>query len=343
MKEIVVQKERTNKYYQLLLFNELLVIEGPPIADHYKFKIILLGEPDVGKSAFNKYCSSRFENSLEQLHEKVYGVSFAVKILKNVNIEMSLVVWNFTGQERYKSVQPHYMSGVSGILLLFDLTRFETFKKLPDWLHFIRRHDSGVPIFLIGTKADLFHKKDVTDTGIANFVEANKLQGYFEVSFKTGLNVEITVQKLSELIYRTRIRKESLPTASKFKRRDPDRPMILDEEPVRQKYLLTLRTIFDMSFDEFHTRIKTLEANLKDIQESQDEVKIQTVQEDLDKISKELIEQNKSIQAMLGNPPVPVPTYLSLDLSREWKRRIDKLRYHLFVFKDVFNFTVKIQ
>ncbi len=255
---------------------------------------------------------------------------------------MSLVVWNFTGQERYKTVQPHYMTGVSGILLLFDLTRFDTFQKLPDWLHFIRRNHADVPIFLIGTKADLFHKKDVTDTGIDNFIKANHLQGYYEVSFKTGLNVEIVVQKMSELIYRTRIRKEELPPSS-FKRMDPERPMILEEEKIRQEYLLTLRTIFDMSFNDLHTRLKRLEAQLKDIQQSQDPSYIKQAQDEFNSISRELATQNKGIQGMLQNPPVPLPTYLSLDLSREWKRRIDKLRYHMFIFKDVFSFTVKIQ
>ena len=133
--------------------------EGPVTRGRYKFKINILGDPEVGKSAFNQYCSTRFEDSVEQLHEQIYGVSFAVKILKHINIDITLVVWNFTGQDRYKTIQPHYMKGVSGILLLFDLTRRETFAKLPEWLRFINQTGQTYPVFLVGSKADLFHQK----------------------------------------------------------------------------------------------------------------------------------------------------------------------------------------
>ena len=279
------------------------------------------------------------------MHEEVYGVSFAVKILKNINVETTLVVWNFTGQERYKTVQPHYMKGVSGILLLFDLTRLDTFVKLQDWLEFIHRHDSdpNIPIFLIGTKSDLFHLKDVSDTGIENFVNTNKLQGYYEVSFKTGLNVEFVIKKMSELIFQTRINRQKLSTKFKLTRKYPDRPIIMEEEEekVREEFLLTAKTIFNMTFEDFLARIKSLEPHLNRIQKSQDYSKADMVKKKLEMISKELITQNRKIELLLQNPPVPVPTYLKLDLSKEWKKMTDKLRYHMFVFKDVFNFMAK--
>jgi small GTP-binding protein len=295
----------------------------------------LLGEPNVGKSAFNRYCSSRFDTNLEQLHEQVYGVSFAVKILKNINIEMTLVVWNFTGQDRYKSVQPHYMTGVSGVLLLFDLTRLETFNKLPDWIEFIKKYDATVPTFLVGTKADLFDQKDITDTGIENFVNSNGLHGYYEVSFKTGLNVESVIEKMAELMYQHRILKQPPPTGFQLQRKHPNRPIILDEENVRAKYLLTVRTIFDMTFSEFDGRIKQLDKHLKEVQQEQNKLKLEWIQNEIERISQELVTQHKIIENIIADPPVSLPTYLRLDLSKEWKRKLDKLRYHMFVFKDV--------
>ncbi|NVM27260.1 MAG: GTP-binding protein [Candidatus Helarchaeota archaeon] len=315
--------------------------EGPSIASHYKFKINILGEPEVGKSAFNKYCSTRFESSLEELHEQVYGVSFAVKILKNIDIEMTLVVWNFTGQERYKTVQPSYMKGVSGILLLFDLTRLETFLKLPEWLEFIKRNETNVPILLVGTKADLFHLKDVTDTGIENFVRANGLEGYYEVSFKTGLNVEAVINKMSEIIYQIRVKKQKYLKMFKLNRKHPKLPLILDEDRVRSEFILTIKTIFSMISDDFLGRIRELDAHLKDIQKSGDTTKIRWLKEELEKLSKELITQNRMVETLFLDTPVSIPTYLRLDLSKEWKKQLDQLRYRLFVFKDVCNRIVR--
>jgi len=258
-----------------------------------------------------------------------------VKILKNIDLEMTLVVWNFTGQEQYKTIQPHYMAGVSGVLLLFDLTRLETFTKLPQWLEFIRHHSKDIPIFLIGTKADLFHKKDVTDLGIENFVNTNNLQGYYEVSFKTGLNVEGVIQQMGELIYRQNILKEPLPKGFKLKRKDPNRPLILDEENVRKKYLLTLRTLFDMTFKDFDRRIKQLNEHLKEIQQNRNKLKLEWIQEEIERISQGFLTQTKVIESLITDPPVSLSTQLTMDLSKEWKRKVDKLRYHIFVFKDV--------
>lgn len=311
--------------------------EGPAIATHYKFKINILGEPEVGKSEFNKYCSSRFESHIEQLHEEVYGVSFAVKILRNIDIDMTLVVWNFTGQERYKTVQPSYMKGVSGILLLFDLTRLETFSKLPEWLDFIRQNEADIPILLIGTKADLFHLKDVTDTGIENFVRVNGLEGYYEVSFKTGFNVEAVIKKMSEIIYQRRIKKKTQMKPFKLNRTHQHLPLILDEDRVRSEFVLTIRTIFKMVSNEFLGRIRELDAHLKDIQKSGEITKIPWLQKELEKLSKDLIIRNRMVETLFLDTPVSIPTYLRLDLSKEWKRELDQLRYRVFVFKDVCN------
>ncbi len=285
----------------------------------------------------------RFEDTTEQLHEQVYGVSFAVKILKNINIEIALVVWNFTGQERYKTLQPHYMFGVSGILLLFDLTRKETFEKLVDWVQFIRKNDVDVPIFLIGSKADLFYQKAIDDAEIEQFVNTNKLQGYYEVSFKTGLNVEFVIQKMAELIYKVKIQNEKLPTEFKLERPFPDRPIIINEQAVLSEYILTLRTVFDMVFNEISNRISILEQFVEDIRKTSGKIDKREVFEEIEEISVDLASHNKKIQELFGLPPVPITRELKESLVNEWKQKRDKLLYRILVFKDVVNFMEKLE
>lgn len=294
----------------------------------------MLGEPNVGKSELNKFCSSKFEDSVEQIHEQVYGVSFAVKILKNIDIEMSLVVWNFTGQERYKTLQPHYMTGVSGILLLFDLTRTETFKKLPNWIRFIHQNLSDVPILLIGSKADLFQFKAIEDSDIEQFVNANGLQGYYEVSFKSGLNVQAAISKISELIYRERINGEKISAEFKLERPYPDRPLIVDEEKLISNYLITIHSIYDTIFKEISQKFAILEKSLKEIKKSNDFSKKDWIIKEIERVSSELTTQNQKIQELLDDSPFPLQSDLKTNLSEEWNQKRDRLLYRILIFKD---------
>ena len=207
-----------------------------------KFKIAILGEPEVGKSTLNKYCSQRFAKSLEAIHESVFGVSFAVKILKSIKVEITLVVWSFTGQDRYKSLHPRYIKGVTGVLLLFDLSRRVTFDKLPEWLNFLNEHKSNVPVILLGNKADLIEKRKVSDEEIEKFINSNLLQGYFEISLKTGLNVEQSMIHLAELVYQFMKTGVKVPIKLKIERQG-DRPLELDSKEVFEHFIITLKEI----------------------------------------------------------------------------------------------------
>lgn len=253
---------------------------------------------------------------------------------------MTLVVWNFTGQDRYKSLQPRYMSGVSGILLLFDITRKETFEKLTDWIDFIEQNEANVPILLVGSMADMFYKKSVPDKEIEDFVNQNRLQGYSEVSFKTGLNVEPTIRKISELSYRLN-EKRPLPSAQfKLTRRYPDRPIIEDEKKVIDEYVLTLQTIYNMVFIEISARIKELEKSAHKIvgEESPDKLRVDLIQEELNKIFEEIKLQSTRIKYVQENPPVSFPTGLRIDLIEDWRKKREELRSQLSIFKKSFKF-----
>ncbi len=253
---------------------------------------------------------------------------------RSIDLEISLVVWNFTGQDRYKTIQPHYMKGVSGFLLLFDLTRSETFKKLPEWIKFIRQNESKDPIILIGSKADLFHLKTVDDADIEKFVNEYKLQGYYEVSFKTGLNVEIVIQKISELIYQYKIENKDLPSTFKLERKDPSRPLILDQQEVLSNYLLTLQTVYKMVFNEIAARIKALKPLSDAIKKTKEEAKIVEFSEEIEKLTNELTEQDKLINSLQENAPIPLIPDQKSSLTEEWTQKRGILLARILLLKE---------
>jgi Ras-related protein Rab-2A len=77
---------------------------------------------------------------------------------------MKLSLWDTAGQETYKSVTRSYFRGASGALLVFDITRRDTFAHVTDWLADLRGiAEEGIVIVLVGNKSDLAPSSTVED------------------------------------------------------------------------------------------------------------------------------------------------------------------------------------
>ena len=58
------------------------------------------------------------------------------------------------GQESFRSITRSYYRGAAGALLVYDITRRETFNHLASWLEDARQHaNPNMTIMLIGNKA----------------------------------------------------------------------------------------------------------------------------------------------------------------------------------------------
>merc|ERR1711918_50779 len=83
-----------------------------------------------------------------------------------------------------------YYRGAAGALLVYDITRRETFTHLTSWLEESRTHASpNMTIMLIGNKCDDEEKRAVTLEEGQNFAKQHGLL-FLETSAETALNVE---------------------------------------------------------------------------------------------------------------------------------------------------------
>lgn len=74
---------------------------------------------------------------------------------------MKLSLWDTAGQETYKSVTRSYFRGASGALLVFDLTRRDSFTHVTDWLNDLRQiAEPDIVVVLVGNKSDLVSDDD---------------------------------------------------------------------------------------------------------------------------------------------------------------------------------------
>jgi small GTP-binding protein len=122
---------------------------------------------------------------------------------------MKLSLWDTAGQETYKSVTRSYFRGASGALLVFDLSRRQTFQHVTDWLNDLRQiAEPDIVVILVGNKADLTqgadggdNKREVTTAEAKEWAKRNGVMEYVETSAKSGENVERAFMRVAERIY----------------------------------------------------------------------------------------------------------------------------------------------
>ncbi|KAJ6780679.1 hypothetical protein PWT90_01339 [Aphanocladium album] len=122
---------------------------------------------------------------------------------------MKLSLWDTAGQETYKSVTRSYFRGASGALLVFDLSRRQTFEHVTDWLNDLRQiAEPDIVVVLVGNKADLTtssdgedNKRQVTRQEAEEWARRNGILEYVETSAKSGENVENAFMRVAERIY----------------------------------------------------------------------------------------------------------------------------------------------
>ena len=157
----------------------------------YLFKSIVVGDGGVGKTALTLRFSKGF---FTEDYKMTIGVDFHVKTIsidteEEGQIMVKLQIWDTGGQERFSSIRPMYYRGALGALLIFDLTSYESFEHLPQWIEEIRANvKNEVPFLLVGNKSDLVDIRAVSLEEINDFTEKFNLY-YMETSAKTGEGV----------------------------------------------------------------------------------------------------------------------------------------------------------
>ena len=87
------------------------------------------------------------------------GVEFGAKTIELNNKNIKIQIWDTAGQEAFQAITRTYYKGAVGALLVYDITRRETFTQLTKWLTEARENgSSNMVIMLIGNKSDLNHR-----------------------------------------------------------------------------------------------------------------------------------------------------------------------------------------
>ena len=110
-------------------------------------------------------------------------------------------IWDTAGQERYRAITSAYYRGAVGALLVYDITKRQTFENVQRWLRELRDHaDSNIIIMMAGNKSDLNHLRAVSGDDAQILAEKEGLS-FLETSALEALNVEKAFQTILLDIY----------------------------------------------------------------------------------------------------------------------------------------------
>ena len=156
---------------------------------NYIFKIILIGNSNVGKSSILKrYIQKVFDDN----YSCTIGVDFFMKSITIGEKTIKLQLWDTAGTEKFRSITTGYYRGANAALVVFDLTSKKSFTALNEWIQNYYKYsnpDSVKNVVIIGNKCDLTESREVTEEEINDFIKDNNIT-YFETSAKDGKNID---------------------------------------------------------------------------------------------------------------------------------------------------------
>ncbi|XP_057533149.1 ras-related protein RABA5a isoform X2 [Amaranthus tricolor] len=178
--------------------------EDEQISEDYLFKIVLVGDSAVGKSnLLARFARDEFyPNS-----KSTIGVEFQTQKMEINGKEIKAQIWDTAGQERFRAVTSAYYRGAVGALLVYDISRRQTFDSISRWLNELHTHsDMNVVTILVGNKSDLKDAREVSTSEGKDLAEAQGLF-FIETSALDSSNVAAAFQTVVREIYNILSRK----------------------------------------------------------------------------------------------------------------------------------------
>ncbi|XP_014524022.1 ras-related protein RABA4d [Vigna radiata var. radiata] len=170
----------------------------------YVFKVVLIGDSAVGKTQL----LARFSRNEFSFDSKAtIGVEFQTKTLIIDNKTIKSQIWDTAGQERYRAVTSAYYRGAVGAMLVYDMTKRQSFDHMVRWLEELRGHaDQSIVVMLIGNKSDLASLRAVPMEDAEEFAQRENLF-FMETSALESTNVETCFLTILTEIYRIHAKK----------------------------------------------------------------------------------------------------------------------------------------
>ncbi|MHA2272082.1 MAG: GTP-binding protein [Candidatus Hodarchaeales archaeon] len=212
LEELKLTKETTTieeVALELRARDEVAVARSPmSIPQGTQIKLIIVGEPEVGKSTIAEFMAGETFAPEYLLDAGAQFFDIEVRIGHN---SIPARIWDLSGKQKMEFIHDDFFTEASGAFIVFDVTRPSSFDMVEPWITEIwNKNGRGpIPIVLLGNKVDSRgsnHFDTVADEdafSLAVKLEKRCLKEYgFRVSFflvsaKTGQNLTLALHLLS--------------------------------------------------------------------------------------------------------------------------------------------------
>ena len=155
---------------------------GTALEEIRHYKMIFIGDQKAEKSSI---LHRLYNDKYEKDYQATIGLDFLSKKVVINGEEISLLLYDTAGQEKFRSLIPMYIRDANIILLIYDITQKDTFIFIKDWLKEFSNLCKDFILVLVGNKLDLEDKRKVTKKEAEEYAKKNGLL-FGEVSAKTG-------------------------------------------------------------------------------------------------------------------------------------------------------------
>lgn len=159
--------------------------KGTVVSSDFAFKIILIGNPAVGKtSLIIRYIDNKFRGD----YIPTLGTDFLTKKLELLGARIRLMIWDMGGQDKWFQKRARFMKGSDGAIIVYSNADLESYRSLNRWVDEVYQFvNKDVPIIFVRNKMDLPAIQ-------SDLVPKDLMKGHssvlIETSAKTGNNVE---------------------------------------------------------------------------------------------------------------------------------------------------------
>jgi small GTP-binding protein len=117
-------------------------------------KVVICGDFAVGKTSLVRSFLDN-QNGFLEGYKPTIGVDIGRKVFTINSQRIFFQIWDLSGQPTFKSIRPQFYKRSDGGILVFDVTRKDSFNHLSNWLEELLEQTGQIPIILVGNKIDL--------------------------------------------------------------------------------------------------------------------------------------------------------------------------------------------
>jgi Ras-related protein Rab-43 len=181
----------------------------------FLFKIVLVGDPGVGKTCVVK----RYKDGVfSERQANTIGVDFTLKNIEVDGKKIKLQIWDTAGQERFRTITQSYYRNSNGVILCYDISKLDSFHNMRRWFDEVKKFaGEDILIVICGTKLDLVRQslslRQVSLEEAREFESKDpRVVDIVETSSKEDTNIDTTFQALASKL------------VEKYERVRPSRP-----------------------------------------------------------------------------------------------------------------------